>query len=278
MTKRQDAINAWKRVLGGKQDQQLIRYALTGDGSNAATADVDGEIGFAWVRYDERQDKASKVLNAVFPGIAQDVPVMVGKRYPSDRLFQILGINEELYYQNQSSGTFAGYILPNHGGTHTAGGEDWAPIVSGNIVNGMCRRTEPASLSVFVDYMVYENSGTLKQWDGGAIDLTGDVPGANLHRYTVVCINGSNNTLASVLGLASPIPVAPTLPTIPTGYIPSAAVLLENGVATIDESRIYDYRVLFSGVGNYVAWTNKLLSILEAEFDFALTRHVVMGL
>ena len=69
-----EAVAAFKNLLGEKQDKDLIRYALTGDGSNAETADVTGKPGWSWVRYDEKQDKASQVLNWQYPGAPQDTP------------------------------------------------------------------------------------------------------------------------------------------------------------------------------------------------------------
>jgi len=49
---KQQAINKWKQLLGKKQDAEMFRYALAGDGSSAANYDVGGSSGgVAYVYY-----------------------------------------------------------------------------------------------------------------------------------------------------------------------------------------------------------------------------------
>lgn len=279
MSEREQAVNRWAKLLQRKEDRQLFHFAFTGDGSSAATADVSNRPNWAWVRYNEKQDKASQVLNLRFPGIAQGVPIIVGKQYPHDRYFQILGINTELYYHHSSAADWLPYLSPAHGSTHTAvTGSDPAWMNLRNLLPGRLRETIPASLSVFTEYLTYEYNGAIQTWPGGNIDLTDSVPGvAGMHRFVVVSINGATNTLVATDGADAPLPIAPALPSVPVGYVPLAVILTENGMTEIEEADISDYRLIFSSVSGYVQSINRLLSLLEAEFDFRMTRHVVEG-
>lgn len=267
-----EAVTAFKNLLNEKQDKDLIRYALTGDGSNADDADVVGKPGWSWVRYDEKQDKASQVLNWQYPGAPQDIPIIVGKRYPTDKYYQVLGINLELYMQSVALGTLIQYILPKHGDTHTYGtGGDPAMINSGNILPGKTHETTPESLSVDVETFIFDNGGTLITWPGGTIDLTAQIPGVNRHRYVLVALVIATNSLIALPGTEVPLPAIPSLPTCPAGWIPLAMVLLADTTTEINEEDIYDYRILFSGVGGgYADMVTKAVGALEAEVEFQL--------
>lgn len=269
----------FRRILNKKQDTDLFRMALTGDGSDADTADVVGRPGWAWVRYDEKQDKASQVINDWMPGVAQDVPVIVGKKYPSDHYYRIIDLNRELYYQHATDDSWRRYLLPNHGANHTAGsGSDPVPINTGNIVNGMVHETTPETLRVYVESLRYEYNGSLKFWAGSDIDLTSYVPvSSSYHRYVVVCIAIATNTLTAISGAQSVITVFPALPTIPAGNIPLAAVLIRGGATSIDNNDISDYRILFQAVGGMLQAYTNALALIAAEYDYAMTIHVVNG-
>lgn len=279
MSEREQAVNKWAALLRQKEDRQMFRFAFTGDGSSAATADVSNRPNWAWVRYNEKQDKASQVLNLRFPGVAQGVPVIVGKQYPHDRFFQILGINTELYYYHSTAADWLPYLLPKHGPTHTAvTGNDPAWMNLRNILPGRVNATDPASLSVSASSLTYEYDGEIKTWAGGDIDLTDSVPVvAGMERFVVVSINAVTNTLVATEGAMAPVPIGASIPGVPVGYVPLAVVTLENGATAIAEADISDYRIIFDSVSGYIHSINRSLSVLEAEIDFALTAHVVGG-
>ena len=271
--------DAWKEVLGKKADRAIIRYAITGDGSSAANANVTGRTGMAWVRYDEKDDRASQVMNYRFPGIAQGVPVVVGKQYPTDRFFQILGLNVELYYQSMPAGTFPAYLIPPHGSTHTGtSGSDPAPIVINNIVHGRMRPTSPVSMNVFVETLYYEYNGTITYWYGGTVSLAAhSPPDTGTHRYVLISINATTNALATTAGVIVPSPVSPTLPDVPMGHIPIGAVMLQDSTTAITYSILYDYRILFAVAGSVAQQINQLLAIVADDWDFEFSKHVVEG-
>jgi hypothetical protein len=229
----------------------MYLFALTGDGSNADTADVVGRPKYAWVRYNEKPDRVSQVLNLRFPGIGQDVPVIIGKQYPHERYYQILGLNTSLYSMHWPDSIIDQYLLPKHGTTHTWGtGSDPAPINTGNIVNGKVVETTPPGLAVTVYGMIYEYNGRLATWNESTVDLTGFAPGAtNYHNYVLLSLDVVEQSIRTTLGTPCPVTVSPSIPELPNWNIPLAAVRVQQGATSITDTDIYDYRILFPPTG-----------------------------
>lgn len=247
----EEAFRAWKKFAQTKEAAQVIRFALTGDGSSAATADVSSRPGFAWVRYDEEPNKVARVRNRWIPGVAQDVAVIIGKRYPTNKEVEILGINAELYDGAWNTDQFISYLLPAHGPTHHAVyGIDPAELDIRNILNGKVIPTDPASLGVTVEPLAYMAYGERRFYGGGGVAFTGDVPGTTgYQRYALVTLNTVEGRLRKILGVSNPVAMAPTPPDTPIWNIPLGLVLLYNGQTEVVETNIYEYRVAFQPVG-----------------------------
>lgn len=289
MTDLVTVMGKWRELVGLFQVEQTFRFALTGDGSSADTANVDGKPGWAWVRYDEKQDKASQVVNWRFPGIVQDVPVIIGKQYATDRYFQVLGVNLDMYLDRLATEAINSYVVPKHGESHHgASGSDPAPVDLRNLVFGKVQPTSPVSLSVYAETFNYDANGVFLVWPGGDIDLTASVPaGGGTHQYALVSLNISTGALVATDGEATPIPVATDMPTVPTGHIPLAGVLLEDTDTTIVNSQIYDYRVVLGGVGvpvgtvtaDYTVTSGDEYILVDASIDpVTITLPAVSGL
>jgi hypothetical protein len=272
---REDALRIWKQIFDQKQNAQKMRFGLTGDGSNAVTSDVDGRYGWAWIRYDEEPSKVSQVRNRSFPGIVQDVPVIVGKRWPSDKSVEILGINWPLYEMHADKETVISYLVAPHGDSHHAVfGSDPAYMDIRNMLPGRARETDPASLGIYVESFGYASDGTREQFPGGGLDFTYDYPGtANHHRYALAYLDTEDGELKRRLGPVSPVAVPPTEPSIPSYCIPIALVQLVFGDATIVEGRINDYRILWTGTGpskardniHQVLYFQELYQVMHAQ-------------
>lgn len=270
-------LTRWRKLMDLFQVEQNYRFALTGDGSSADTADIEGKPGWGWVRYDEKQDKASQVVNWRFPGIVQDVPVIIGKQYPTDRYYQVLGINLDLYLDHLTTSIIESYVVPRHGESHHGSlGNDPAPIDRRNLVFGKVQPTSPTSLIVYAEAFSYDADGTYGTFAGAGVDLTDYLPVvANTHRYVLVTVDSSTNTLAVTTSDPVPTPMMPNIPSVMAGHIPLAVVLLEQGITVIGEDRIYDYRVILGTVGGYLDVINQVTGALEAEVDFLLTDHMM---
>lgn len=275
-----ETLSRWQKLLEIFQTQDTFRPALTGDGSDAGTADVTGRTGWAWVRYDEKLDHVSQVVNWRFPGIAQGVPVMVGKEYPTDRYYQILGVNLDLYLDNMTPGGLISYVLPKHGDSHHGStGNDPAPIDLRNLVFGRVSARDPATLLVEITTFTYDNDGTYTTYPGAVVDFTGELPAtAGHHAYALVYVDADTNTAGYTIGASTPVAMAPDIPDAVIGTIPLALVLLENGATQITEDGIYDYRVMIQVLGGNLDVINQVVGALEAEHDLQISRHVVEGL
>jgi len=274
---REETIEKWKGLLASKADVLMYRSALTGDGSTATTCDVTGKDGWAWVRYSEKQDRASQVVNQVMPGAPQGVPVMVGKKYPSDKYYQILGVNMELYYEHTNPTEYVSYLIAAHGPTHLSSGSDPAYIDSGNFLPGAITETSPASMFVQGNALLYEYGGTARTFGGGVTDLTLTIPGiAGTHRYVLITIDPDTNLLNWTMGIPSPLPVVPGIPAIPLAHIPLAVVMVTNGDTSLPQSDIYQYKYLF-GSSAYLYWINQVAGAVSDEMDIELTLHEVGG-
>jgi len=275
MGTKEQTIEKWRAYMAKKADVQMYRTALTGDGSSAPTCDVEGKPGWAWVRYDEKQDKASQVVNQVMPGAPQGVPVIIGKKYPHDKYYQILGINMELYYEHVSPTEYISYLLPLHGSTHLSSGNDPAWIDAGNFVPGAISATFPPSLFVRANSLLYEWGGNAQTLASSTLDLTACVPSSSgTHRYVLITIDPATNSLCSIAGSPTSLPVTPPIPTLPTIHLPLAIVMLEYGDTAITQSDIYQYKYLFGSAG-YLYWLNKIAGDYSNELDIELTRHEV---
>lgn len=258
MARREDAVRAFAEVFRGKQDAEVLRFALTGDGSDAFNADVSGRPGWAWVRYDEEPHKVSQVRNRIFPGIAQEVPVVIGKKFVTDRQVQILGINEPLYDMAMNEDQRVSYLVAPHGPTHHAiRGTDPAEIDLSNILNGKVRGTDPVSMSIYVESFMYYRAGEIVQFGGGGIDLTASIPGAvNQQRYMLISLDVPSMALRATPGLESPTTVPSTPPGVPLWNIPLSLVRLYNGQEEITNGDFWDYRIAFSPVGVHNMYRN----------------------
>ena len=263
---REDAIRTWRQLLENKQDNLTLRYALTGDGSDAETADVAGRTGWAWVRYDEEPHKVSQVRNWQFPGIAQDVPVVIGKLFPTDRYVQILGINRTLYEQFMTDDALNAYLVPPHGASHHGVyGSDPAYMDLRNLLPGRVRPTDPLGLSVYVEPFAYGYANTRGYFPGGGLDLTYDVPTtAGYHRYVLITFDTETQTLERVIGADTVTTISPTPPDVPMFHVPLAVVQLPYAETEIDEGYIFDYRILFPQTGLVKVYQN-LIQYIELQ-------------
>lgn len=270
----EDAIRIWKQLMEGKENAEILRFGLTGDGSDSTTADVDGRQGWAWVRYDEEPNKVSQVRNRIFPGIQQDIPVVIGKKFVTDKEVQILGINWPLYDMSVNQDQLQSYLVAPHGPTHHAVlGTDPAEIDVRNILNLRIRPNDPATMGVFVESGPYPYQDTRAWFGGGGIDLTNEVPGTtNYQRYIIVSLDTVEQRLRIIPGPESPNTVPATPPRFPIWNIPIGAVLLYFGQTTILEADVYDYRFLFNPVGMYQTYRNLIQWIDHQELIW--TQHL----
>jgi len=275
----QQVAAALAELLGMKQTTPEYRYALTGNGTGADTADVGGRPGWAYIRYDDNLNRVSQIFNPRYPGIAEDVPVIVGKERPNDQYVQILTVNWAVYFERLTTGMIEQYATPKHGPTHNAvEGSDPAFMDTRNLLPGRVRQTDVATMSVYAEALYYSGAGAMAYFPGGDIDLTPYVPGtADTRRYVLVAVDADTNGLALTGGDLFPTAMTPAPPSVPISDIPLALVLVADTTTAITETLIVDYRILFSSPsGAQSAIINEIALLAESVFVL-LTNHVVEG-
>ena len=273
MPSMRDAIREWKLLLSRKQDLSPVRFALAGDGSSATTADVLDRVGWAWVRYDEEQNKVSQVRNRKIPGMPQDLPIIIGKEFPTDRYMQVLGINWPLYDMFVTYPGLISYIVPPHGDSHHAYGSDPAYIDVRNILNGRVRSSTVESLSVQIDSFAYEYKDTRELFGGGAVDLESYIPGtADWHRYVLLAMDTIERKIKVVPGTEGPMAMPASLPDVSIWLIPLGVALLYEGITEITEQDIWDMRIAFNPTGGYNTYLNLVQHDYSNEMMWA--RHL----
>jgi hypothetical protein len=258
MTTKDDAVRVWRQLVDGKEDAISLRFGLTGDGSDATTADVDGRQGWAWVRYDEEPNKVSQVRNRIFPGIQPDIPVVIGKKFVTDPYVQILGVNEPLYDMYWNQDQFQSFLVAPHGPTHhSVFGTDPAEIDIRNILNGRVRPTDPNTLGIYVEAFAYMYRDTRAEYGGAGFDLTSEIPGeSNYQRYVLIVFDTIEQRIKLIPGLASPNTIPPSPPSVPIWQVPLGGAILYNGMTVLAETDIAEFRVPFEATGHYQTYRN----------------------
>jgi hypothetical protein len=189
----------------------------------------------------------------MFAYFADGTPVWVGKWHYTDKYEQVLGVYWGPYADNPTQAIIDQYRVAPHGATHHAiTGSDPAPIDMSNLVNGKIVATEPETLSVAAEFMIYAYGLELRKFPGSTIDLSTHVPAIAGHRYTLVYLNTSTGFLGAIAGTIVPDPAPPDVPTAISGTIPLAIVDQYFGQTTIIDSRIYQWKLLWGTIGGTV--------------------------
>jgi len=272
MSAKEDAIRAFKALLGKYQERMEIAFALTGNGTGSDTADVASRTGWAWVRYGEEQSKVSQVFNPTFPGIPEGVPVIIGKRYPTNKYVEILGINQQMYWENYNLGTIQGYLVPAHGQSHNASGSDPAPIDIKNIVPGLTHQTDPDSMFVTVEGFRYIYQTGLADYVGENVDLSAVAPAAGFHQYVLIAMIPATGAIRTTASAAVALPIVPDIPDLTAGDIPLSVVDVRSG-ENIVNAYIYDYRALFQeggGGGSIFGVVAKAADYTATDSDYTI--------
>lgn len=257
---------AFQEVLDTRAPAPRFDRGLLGhpDGTLWVAGDSDNR---AWFRKNGQAGQLVKVICwRVRP--VYGMPVVCGFAPEQPGMYQVLSWDREALELN-----WAGMSsVPRHAEMHiweaTLGGDD--PVMV------WTRAFMPFRVSpqVVLDFTVqiqgpemYLWLATWNQWPGDiSLNLAGDYPGAGLHCYSLVYIDGLTNVAMSVPGgsvaIAMPIPLA-SYPTPPMGSIPLALVHLVGAAVAgneIDESDILDSRIIVSsGPGSVVPGLHHLI-------------------
>lgn len=249
-------------------------------------ARVDGRPGYSWVRLRGDNGGVFQALNGIVPD-QPNLPVIVAP-YPNHPYsFKILGMDRD--YLVLMEGYEGQAFLPSHSGNH-----EWPDGYPGiDVVTvypraySQLRVQAGTGLTVNVSaYRYYDNTGAYVEWPGELnYDLSAHQPASGLALSVLVYYDPNTQQLGTVAGIAITDidTIQPTHPDLPTDMLATALVRLDGDQTSFSESDILDVRQLLDNSQIYTtptivnAITLDQLALVEAEFDFALTTHVVMG-
>lgn len=126
----------------------------------------------------------------------------------------------------------------------------------------------------------YVNNGVVTQFTGLSFwDLTDSIP-ATYKRVSLVYLNMLTNEVEVIDGIEEDDPF-PAYPTLPISSFPLAYLLLENGMTRLTEANIIDdarpFISVSQSIGDMRQFITDSLARVEAELDYALSRHIVEG-
>jgi len=260
----QEARRAWRELIGKLQERQVLRLGEIGDG--AGNVEVAGRAGWAWIRFQEEQNRLSMVRCLKTAYLEHGTPVLVGKEHPEDDYEQVLGIAWGNYSLDISNYLYTMYRVTRHGETHHGtNGSDPAYIDYSNLTFGRVYPTSPESLIVLVDGFVYGDGNTTTMFDGGAIDLSGDVPGAG-HLDVLIYFDPEVNVLSYEVGDAEPLTASPDIPVLSSiNAIPLATVRLYAGQTEIGLGDLWQRKLMLQRVGDQALTALRIALVHEGD-------------
>lgn len=242
MTTRLDAERALGALMGTREKYRHVWTAMMGDGAGTVQDPDDPDRVF--VRVHGLQDSVASVLNKTVPINRPDLPVLIGTTREIPHLVQVLGVDWSALPDWGGAN-----LLPLHGPDHQLpGGADPVYIQKRAIMPLRASAQSPADMTLEVADDFYPWDDGFNYFEGATTeDLTSRVPGAYLHRFVTIYVDGATNSLGYVNGdtqqITFPLGVE-MIPEAPEGSVPICAVRLYNGMTSITEEEIYDLRII----------------------------------
>jgi len=247
--------------------------------------EVDGSVhvsnrpGYVWVK---TQDQAGGITAMFNPTVAarNGMPVLIGAMPKVPWRPMIRDVNWELLAD--LSAYDGDPYLPAHSSSHEwpdfGPGSDVVQIYMRALV--MLRVYPGTGLAVCIAPGRYTYTGESVRFPGQTdYDLSGSQPGANLARYTLIYLDKTTNTISNTDGATATdvFTITPPEPAYPSmANVLLALVRIDDEQASFAEIDIIDLRS-FWDEGLSLRSINESIAILEAEYDFATTRHMIEG-
>jgi len=234
-----EARRAFQQIFNEFERKQKVRRGLIGD-SNGTVLVADRD-GWAYIRYNDSLDQLAIVRYLIPDQFADGTPVVVGKKHPNDPYEQVLGADWAMYAWSPAASTVTDHATP---------AVDLNDLSPGKVVP-----TDPTSLSVNVRAFLYVNGDVAVEFGGGAIDLTGNVPGVAGHRLVLVYVDLDTDSLAAADGDIVAVGTDADAPAVPENGLPLGVVDLANAETTIESDDISQYKAMYMSVGEVIDLT-----------------------
>lgn len=268
-----------------KSDKQFepdrkITTCITAGVQHANDPRVDNRPGYIWVREYGGDESYFQVFN----GAVQNrvgVPVLVSHAPKAPYRRVVLGVDWDAFAETLtliSSSSPGSPYLANHGDTHSwpsgAPGADAVDVFTRNIVPFRVRPSTESGLKVDIASGFYYLDGARKYYAGEVgRDLSAYQPNVGLRVRLLFYMDPLTGVVLAESSDEVSVFLTPDYPTEPTNMYPLAYVLISGSDVEVNELGIYDLRMIF----NMSLSPVHAIGRIEAEFDLALTRHVVEG-
>lgn len=276
MTNIRDIGLTQKQRFDDKQDNIPVIKARTISVDSTSSAKSATRAGYFWVLEWGQQKQPYRAFN---PGVVQDrvgLPVLLQRvPYPNGR-YQIISVDWDTIL---NIADYAGEsFLANHSLDHEW--PDYAPGADAITIYPRALsylRTEVVSAyTIRVSSYTYEHEGVVYTYEGETLDLSSYVPSPLEAIGVLVYLDILTNTIKIATG--TPVYLAgdinPPNP-LPSNAVLSALIRLYGTSTELTESDITDYRYSLNKTEMSASEYLRQLALVEAEFDFALTKHVV---
>ena len=255
-----EARRVWEETRAGFEPVRILYKGKMGKGDG--TVEDASRPNYVWVRIGNQT--AYAVFNVrVAP--YNDLPVLIGRTPDLPDTDQVLGVDWGEWLDKWTSP-----FLPRHGITHAWNGADPTWIDKRAITSLLVRATDPASMRVIVlgTERYPWGTGWHEFYTSLSDDLTSRIPGAGEHRLVLLSIDAASNSLQYTNGAAVPEAMIATAPTPPAGCIPLACVELTNGMSTITQDEITDYRIMWDTVADGASPWGNVIVVAKSGGDY----------
>lgn len=250
-------------ILEEKRD---YRHGLLGDGEGNVA--VDGVADYVYVRENKNSSKVMQILNKRVDG-ADGTPVLYGELPWQPGVIQVVSIDWDAYSRSNGWGGDSYTGVPIHHRAHqypseAERGSDAVLVYQPALQ--MLKTTAGGGTTLDVAGCIYSSDGDYVSFGGTNIDVASLIPPAGYKNYVLISLNTASNIIRVTAG--SDVPdvgaVQPVMPSIPSGDIASAYVLLTGGTTTIQDTEIVDVRNFFgtaSGGLSYITNNGGLILV-----------------
>lgn len=253
---RDEIRRLFQEILETRQSAREFDRGLLGQGDTPQTLWVAGDAEQrVWFRKNGQASQATKVY-CVRVRPVYGMPVVCGVAPEQPGLYQVLSWDREALEFNWGGMSEVARHAEMHIWEAAGGGDDPVMIWTRALMPFRLSPQAAPDLTVRIEGPeLYLWDTGWQEWSGGNVNLAAHVPGANLHRYCLVSIDGATSAAQTACStpVSTAIPISPGgYPQPPSGSIPVGLVHLTGGQTTITEADIVDGRVVVSSAGGSI--------------------------
>jgi hypothetical protein len=238
-----DDLSWKKRDLQVSRQRYFRAFEVRRNVKRARVIAIDGEVesthkpGYAHVVILGIPEGGQTTARIGNQQLEDDMPVLIARDPTNPFEWQILKVYTDEIFPSAAI-KIVRYQVGDHADNHTWSteankGSDAVPVYQ-PALQPLKLTGDGTTLTVTVQGCIYYSGSIRREFIGGTLDLTSNVPGSGLKREVLVYLDKTSNTLQTTNGttVATGAPVAP-FPTRPSNSRPAGWVNLTNGQTTV---------------------------------------------